>query len=98
MKHTRLFKGLVGCTIAFGLACAASAQMVPGKARVVRMAGHARFTTGNNVWQPVKVGDLFSAGTIILTDQANGSYVDLALGNGHAAVAGQSAPSESDFA
>src|SRR6266705_3145416 len=61
--------------------------MVAGKARVIRKSGTARFTTGNGVWQPVKVGDVFGSGTIIQTDQAKGSYVDLVLGDANAPVA-----------
>jgi hypothetical protein len=71
--------------------------MVQGKARVIRKSGNARFTTGNNVWQPIKVGDVFGPGTIIQTDQAKGSYVDLVLGDSKAPL-GVSGPNAGEFA
>jgi hypothetical protein len=57
-----------------------------GAAKVVRIKGPARYTTGNNVWQPVRVGDVLRAGTVIQTSTEEGSYVDLVLGDGNAAV------------
>jgi len=57
-----------------------------GAAKVVRVKGPARFTTGNNVWQPVHVGDVLRAGTVVQTSTEEGSYVDLVLGDGNAAV------------
>jgi len=82
---------MVACAVALGLISMAQAQsMTPAKAKVVRKSGNARFTTGNNVWQPVKVGDVYGAGTIIQTDQSKGSFVDLALGDGRGPVASQS--------
>src|SRR4051794_19217718 len=88
MKDTHTMRGLIGCAIALVLISSASAQskMAPTKAQVIRMAGRARFTTGNNVWQPVKVGDVYGAGTVIQTDTTDKSYVDLVLGDGKAAV------------
>jgi hypothetical protein len=57
-----------------------------GAAKVVRAKGPARYTTGNNVWQPVRVGDVLRAGTVIQTSTEEGSYVDLVLGDGNAAL------------
>src|SRR6266850_3092434 len=89
MNAKNFVKGLIGCVISLAMVYAAAAQnMMPTKARVVRKNGTARFTTGNSVWQPVKVGDVFGAGTIIQTDQAKDSYVDLVLGDGNAPIAG----------
>jgi hypothetical protein len=51
-------------------------------AKVVRIKGNARFTTGNNVWQPLKVGQVIHPGTIIQTGMDTSSYVDLSLGSG----------------
>src|SRR3989442_14361338 len=88
MNKKYLTNGLLGCVMALGLVCTTSAQnMVAGKAKVIRLSGRARFTTGNNVWQPVKMGDVFGAGTIIQTDQAKGSYVDLVLVDANVPVA-----------
>src|ERR1041385_6415801 len=57
-------------------------SVIQGKARVVRIGGHARFTTGNNVWQPLHVGDIVKAGTVIQTENKEGAFVDLVLGDG----------------
>jgi hypothetical protein len=75
---------LVGCAIALVLVSTAAAQ--DGAAKVVRTKGPARYTTGNNVWQPVRVGDVLRPGTVIQTSTEEGSYVDLVLGDGNAAV------------
>ena len=61
----------------------ATAQTM-GKAKVVRIKGKARFTTGNNVWQPLKAGDIIKPGAVIQTSGNNGDYVDLVLGDGKA--------------
>src|SRR3954470_15167340 len=99
MKEKYFVRAIVACALALGLVCEVSAQnMVPGKARVVRKGGNARFTTGNNVWQPVKVGDVYGPGTIIQTEQAKGSYVDLVLGDGKAVMSSTQTPDERQFA
>jgi hypothetical protein len=78
---------LVGCAIALVLVSTAAAQGgMDGAAKVVRAKGPARYTTGNNVWQPVRVGDVLRAGTVIQTSTEEGSYVDLVLGDGNAAL------------
>src|SRR5215475_8946880 len=90
MKERHIVRGLLAGALAFGLIFEASAQnTIPLKARVVRKAGNARFTTGNNVWQPVKVGDMYGAGTIIQTEQTKGSYVDIVLNDGKSFGAGE---------
>lgn len=55
------------------------------KAKVVRIKGSARFTTGTGVWEPLKVGDILTSGTVIQT--AADSRVDLVLGDPKAVVA-----------
>jgi hypothetical protein len=91
-KNRSLTIGLIACVIAIAISLPASAQnMKQGKAKVVRKSGEARFTTGNNVWQPLKVGDVLGAGTIVQTAQTKGSYVDLVLGDGSAPSANTSA-------
>jgi len=77
---------LVGCAIALALVSTAVAQGMDGAAKVVRVKGPARYTTGNNVWQPIRVGDVLRAGTVVQTSTEEGSYVDLVLGDGNAAV------------
>jgi len=76
----RLTTGLVACALALAFVSSVSAQSVTqGKARVVRVGGHARFTTGNNVWQPFHVGDVIKPGTVIQTENKEGAFVDLVL-------------------
>jgi len=88
MKLNRnLINSLVGCAIALAFVSTAAAQgAMDGAAKVVRVKGPARYTTGNNVWQPVHVGDVLRAGTVVQTSTEEGSYVDLVLGDGNAAV------------
>jgi hypothetical protein len=54
-------------------------------AKVVRLKGAVRYSTGNNVWQPLKLGDVVRPGTAIQT--AADSRVDLVLGDASAPVA-----------
>ena len=87
MKLNRnLMNSLVGCAIALALVSTAVAQGMDGAAKVVRVKGPARYTTGNNVWQPIRAGDVLRAGTVVQTSTEEGSYVDLVLGDGHAAL------------
>ena len=52
MKQNRsLMNSLVGCAMALALVSTAMAQgAMDGAAKVVRVKGPARYTTGNNVW------------------------------------------------
>src|SRR6266852_4424390 len=88
MKQNRiLMNSLVGCAIALALVSTAVAQgAMDGAAKVIRVKGPARYTTGNNVWQPIRVGEVLHPGTVIQTSTEEGSYVDLVLGDGNAAV------------
>jgi len=82
-KSARLVSGLVAAVVALAFVTNAAAQQVMNlRARVVRISGNARFTTGNNVWQPLKVGDSLRPGTVIQTDSQKGTFVDLVLGDG----------------
>ena len=58
------------------------AQSVERVAKVVRLEGSARYSTGNYVWTPIKVGDVLHPGMIIQTSNDQGTYVDLAFGDG----------------
>src|SRR5215467_4279573 len=82
MKHTRhLINGLVAGTVALALASTAMAQSaIDSTLKVVRMKGPARYTTGNNVWQPLRVGAVVHPGTVIQTSTEKGSFVDLSTG------------------
>ena len=85
------------CGLALAMVTTVAAQTaVQSAAKVVRIKGNARFTTGNNVWQPLRVGALLRAGTVIQT-ASEGSYVDLVLGNEEAAApsAAAAAPTSS---
>jgi hypothetical protein len=88
MKQNRnLINSLVGCAIALALVSTAAAQgAMDGAAKVIRVKGPARYTTGNNVWQPCKAGDVLRAGTVVQTSTEEGSYVDLVLGDANAGV------------
>jgi hypothetical protein len=75
-----LVHGLVACGVALALLSTAAAQTaVQGTARVFKIKGNARYTTGNNVWQPLKVGATLRPGAVIQTGIERGSYVDLIL-------------------
>lgn len=88
MKHLRGFlTSLIAGAVALAMISTATAQTVTGRAKVVRMKGQARFTTGNGVWQPLKVGDVLKPGSIIQTAMEKGSFVDIVLGDGSGAAA-----------
>jgi hypothetical protein len=74
---------LAGCAIVIvAIACSASAQgAADHSAKVIRIKGSARYTTGNFVWQPIKVGEVLHPGTVVQTSADGESYVDLVLGN-----------------
>jgi hypothetical protein len=93
-NRSTLTSGLVAALVGLTFVFSAAAQNVTQlKAKVVRISGHARFTTGNNVWQPLKVGDTLRAGTVIQTDSQKGSYVDLVLGDASGVIVAPSSPS-----
>ena len=89
MKQTRsLINNLIAGAVAFAMLSTLAAQTVKeGTATVVRIKGPARYTTGNNVWQPLKVGLVLKPGTIVQTSTQRGSFVDIVLGGGSASVA-----------
>lgn len=45
--------------------------------KVVRIKGDARYSTGNKVWQPLKVGTVLKSGTVVQT--AVNSFVDVVI-------------------
>jgi hypothetical protein len=95
MKHTRnLMNSLITCTIALALVSTVAAQTATDSSvKVIRVKGPARYSTGNNVWQPLGPGTVIRPGTVIQTSTEKGSYVDLGLGD--ATVAGSSSSSTS---
>src|SRR5438874_12802257 len=93
-KSSPLVSAVLAGTMVLALITNVSAQDTKQlRAKVVRMSGHARFTTGNNVWQPLKVGDTLRAGSVIQTENQKGSFVDLVLGDGSGVVASASSSS-----
>lgn len=88
MKQTRsLINHLVAGAVALAMISTLAAQTVrEGAATVVRIKGPARYTTGNNVWQPLKVGVVLKPGTIVQTSTQRGSFVDLVLSGGSASL------------
>jgi len=83
MKYTRSFvNGLVACGIALAMVSTLSAQTREAGATVLRIKGTARYTLGNNIWQPLSTGQVLHPGSVVQTSRDAGSYVDLALGEG----------------
>jgi hypothetical protein len=82
MRHTGYFvSGLIGTVVSLAFASTLVAQTpVEGAVKVVRKVGQAKYTTGNNVWQPLEVGTVLKPGATIQSSSVSGSYVDLGLG------------------
>ena len=87
MKETRsLLNSLVVCGVALAMVSTLTAQTPsPGSAKVIRLKGGARYASGPNAGQLLKVGDIVQPGALIQT--AAGSRVDLALGDTSVPVA-----------
>ncbi len=79
MKQTRtLANWFIACAIACAMITTATAESVKDRTgKVVRIKGAARYSTGNNVWQPLKVGTVLRSGNVVQT--AAGSFVDIAI-------------------
>lgn len=73
-------------TLTLAVVSASAQSVMEGAARIVRLKGAARVSSGNFVWHAVKVGDVLRPGTIVQTSADPGAYVDLALGDGKAPV------------
>jgi hypothetical protein len=87
MKETQsILNSLVACGVALAMVSTLAAQSVDqSAAKVVRLKGAVRYSTGNNDWKSLKLGDVLKPGTVIQT--AADSQVDLVLGNASAPVA-----------
>lgn len=84
MKQTRrMLDWLVAGGIALAMVTSLAAQTAQERTgKVVRLKGHARYSTDKNTWQPVKIGTIIKSGYIVQT--AASSYVDVVLGDaGH---------------
>jgi len=98
MKNTRSFlKSLIVCGLALAMVSTLSAQTLQGKAKVVRVKGHARYSVAGSGWQPLKVGDVLRPGSVIQTGLERDSFVDFVLGDGMAPVAALSGGPASPF-
>jgi FecR protein len=87
MKHTRtVLNTLVAGVGLLALVGSVAAQDAEGMATVVRVKGPARYSTGNNVWQPLRAGTILRPGAIVQTGTAAGSYVDLVLGQANVSI------------
>jgi hypothetical protein len=65
-----------------------SANAENGKQRtgkVVRIKGDARYSTGNKIWQPLKVGAIIKSGNVVQT--APNSFVDIVVNEEESAAA-----------
>lgn len=83
MKRTQtLFNGVVAGLLALAMTgvVAAAQTTTDGAAKVVRIKGPARYTTGNNAWQKLTVGTVLKPGSVVQTGTADGSFVDIVLG------------------
>jgi hypothetical protein len=87
MKETRsLLNRLLACGVALAMVSTLAAQTVnQGVAKVVRLKGAARYATGSNAGQLLKVGDIIQPGSVIQT--AEKSRLDLVLGDRSAPAA-----------
>src|SRR6266446_4488233 len=75
-----LAKSLTVCGLMLAMAVSVAAEdSTQGAVKIVRIKGSARFSTSGGVFQPLKVGAVLHAGSIIQT--ASGSYVDIVMGD-----------------
>jgi len=89
MKQLRsLMLGLVAGSVAAAMVSSsfAAQTMMEGNAKVVRISGPARYTTGNNIWQPLRVGDVLKPGTIVQSGKENGCFIDLVLNDASSSI------------
>jgi len=83
MKQTKmLVNWLVACAVAFAMVTSAQAAERTGK--VVKITGSARYSTGNNIWQPLNAGTVLKSGALVQTAKA--SSVDIVLGESDVAL------------
>lgn len=74
----RTLAGFVAVVVTLALVVSAEAQTSKSRTgKVVRIKGAARYSTGNNVWQPLKVGTILKSGAIVQT--ARESYADIVV-------------------
>ena len=79
MKTAHIFAAAALCGLVLSLGVNANAQSRPGYATVLRIQGQARYSTGDNAWHPLAVGQTLGVGAVIQTSAD--SAVDVALGD-----------------
>lgn len=81
MEHVRAVTSgkFVWLVSLVAMASIAAAQGVDLSAKILRVKGSARYSTGNDVWQPIRVGTYLQPGSIIQTS-ADNSFVDVVVG------------------
>src|SRR6478609_8493444 len=76
------------CAAVLTLTLVSAANAEGGKQRtgkVVRIKGEARYSTGNKIWQPLKVGTIIRSGNVVQT--APTSFVDIVVNEDETAEA-----------
>jgi hypothetical protein len=76
------------CAAVLTLTLVTAANAEGGKQRtgkVVRIKGEARYSTGNKIWQPLKVGTIIRSGNVVQT--APSSFVDIVINEDETAAA-----------
>ncbi len=69
---------LVAGVVSIVLVTGANAQTAKDRTgKVVRIKGAARYSTGNKIWQPLKVGTILKSGAVVQT--AADSYADIVI-------------------
>lgn len=85
MKPTAFITKFVALSIVLTLVAISAQAVQQGSARVIKLKGAARYSTGNNVWLPVSEGIVLKPGSVVQT--ASESWVDILLsGEGTAGV------------
>src|ERR1019366_6597184 len=86
MKETRsVLNSLVACGVALAMVSTLAAQSGDqSAAKVVRLKGAVRSSTGNNVWQPLKVGHITGS----VKKMSAASKYEVKLPNGVAGIKG----------
>ncbi len=82
---------MLAAVLSLSLISSANAQSSPQRTgKVVRIKGEARYSTGNKVWQPLKVGTVLKSGYVVQT--AMNSFVDVVLSETDKAAAANLTP------
>lgn len=86
----KTFGWMLAAVLSLALVSSADAQDKQRTGKVVRIKGEARYSTGNKVWLPLKVGTVLKSGYTVQT--AQNSFVDVVLNEENTAQAVDLAP------